>query len=87
MKLKALIIVLVLHFFTVAASAETVYLSAAASMTDALKEIITDFNAGHPMAKIQTNFGSSGRLAKQVDQGAPADLYISANPKWMNYLV
>ncbi len=87
MKLKALIIVPVLLFFTVAASAETVYLSAASSMTDALKEIITGFSASHPQAKIQTNFGSSGGLAKQIDQGAPGDLYISANPKWMRYLV
>ena len=66
MKLKALIIVLVVYLFPVAASAETVYLSAAASMN---------------------NFGSSGSLAKQIDQGAPADLYISANPEWMKYLV
>ncbi|PLY11839.1 MAG: molybdate ABC transporter substrate-binding protein, partial [Desulfuromonas sp.] len=29
----------------------------------------------------------SGALAKQIAQGAPADLFISANPKWMNYLV
>ncbi len=87
MKLKALIIVLVIHFFTAAASAETVYLSAASSMTDALKEIIVSFRASHPHAKIQTNFGSSGGLAKQINQGAPGDLYISANPKWMQYLV
>jgi molybdate transport system substrate-binding protein len=87
MKTKILLIVFLLQLFPVAASAETVYLSAAASMTDALKEIITGFNAGHPETKIQTNFGSSGSLAKQIDQGAPADIYISANPEWMNYLV
>lgn len=87
MKRKALVIVLAVHFFTVAASAETVYLSAAASMTDALKEIITGFTATHPAAKVQPNFASSGSLAKQLEQGAPGDLYVSANPKWMHYLV
>ena len=87
MKIKTLIIVPVLLFFTVAASAETVYLSAAASMTDALKEIITDFAATHPAAQVRPNFASSGSLAKQIEQGAPGDLYISANPKWMRYLV
>ena len=35
---------------------------------------------------IVTSFASSGALAKQIDQGAPADIYISANPRWMNYL-
>ncbi|WP_339137420.1 MAG: molybdate ABC transporter substrate-binding protein [Candidatus Electrothrix sp. GW3-4] len=87
MKIKTLIILFLFHLFPVAASAETVYLSAAASMTDAIKEIITDFHVSHPQVKIQTNFGSSGGLAKQIDQGAPGDLYISANPKWVNYLV
>ncbi|WP_446009852.1 molybdate ABC transporter substrate-binding protein [Candidatus Electrothrix sp.] len=87
MKLKVLIIILVVHFFAATASAETVNLSAAASMTDALKEIITGFAAAHPAARIRPNFASSGSLAKQIDQGAPADVYISANPKWMKYLV
>lgn len=87
MKLKALIIILVVYLFPVAASAETVYLSAAASMTDALKEIMTGFTSIHPEAKIRPNFASSGSLAKQIEQGAPADVYISANPKWMRYLL
>ncbi len=87
MKSKALVIILVVHFFAATASAETVYLSAASSMTDALKDIIVSFRASHPRTKIQTNFGSSGGLAKQIDLGAPGDLYISANPKWMQYLV
>ena len=33
------------------------------------------------------NFASSGALAKQIVQGAPADIYLAANPKWMDYLV
>jgi molybdate transport system substrate-binding protein len=87
MKLKPLIIILVVHFSTASALAETVYLAAASSMTDALKEIVVSFRENHPQTRIQTNFGSSGGLAKQIDQGAPSDLYISANPKWMHYLV
>ncbi|MBB93964.1 MAG: molybdate ABC transporter substrate-binding protein [Rhodobacteraceae bacterium] len=33
------------------------------------------------------SYGASGMLARQVEQGAPADLFVSANPKWMGYLV
>jgi molybdate transport system substrate-binding protein len=88
MKRIPLLLLLILHFLTdPAVAGETVYLSAAASMTDALKEIISNFRASHPHSKIQSNFGSSGALAKQIDQGAPADLYIPANPHWMDYLV
>ncbi|MCI5223022.1 MAG: molybdate ABC transporter substrate-binding protein, partial [Candidatus Electrothrix sp. AR4] len=43
--------------------------------------------AAHPAAKIRPNLASSGSLAKQIEQGAPADVYISANPKWMQYLM
>jgi len=34
-----------------------------------------------------TSYAASGVLARQIEQGAPADLFISANPKWMTYLV
>ena len=34
-----------------------------------------------------TSYGASGMLARQIEQGAPADLFVSANPKWMQHLV
>ncbi|MCB2174004.1 molybdate ABC transporter substrate-binding protein [bacterium] len=64
----------------------TVQLSAAASMTDAIKALIMDFGKRHPDAEILANFAASGALAKQIEQGAPADIYISANRTWMDYL-
>jgi molybdate transport system substrate-binding protein len=76
-----------LVFSTASAWGETLYLSVAASMTDAFKEIIAEFSKQHPKTRILPNFASSGSLAKQIAQGAPADIYVSANPKWMEYLV
>lgn len=73
--------------FVVSVQAQTAYLSIAASMTDAFNDIVTAFTASHSNAKILPNFASSGSLAKQIHQGAPADIYVSANPKWMKYLV
>ena len=87
MKRRMLTLTLLLMLsFTSTVQAETIYLSVAASMTDAFKAIISDFSSSHPDAKILPNFGSSGSLAKQIDQGAPADLFVSANPKWMKFL-
>ncbi|AGF77100.1 molybdenum ABC transporter, periplasmic molybdate-binding protein [Desulfocapsa sulfexigens DSM 10523] len=62
-------------------------LSVAASMTDAFKELNGEFIKEHPGIAILPNFASSGSLAKQIVQGAPADLYVSANKKWMDYLL
>ncbi len=88
MKIKALITLLCIQFYpVVAAQAETLNLSVAASMTDVFKEMITDFTARHTDAKIQPNYASSGSLAKQIEQGAPSDIFVSANSKWMNYLI
>lgn len=69
------------------AQAQTINLSVAASMTDAFNAIIAGFTVQHPDAEFQANFASSGSLAKQIEQGAPADLYVSANAKWMKYLL
>lgn len=74
-------------FFPLVLQAEEINLSVAASMTDVFKEIVKEFISVHPEAKVRPNFASSGSLAKQIVQGAPADVYVSANPKWMKYLV
>lgn len=62
-------------------------LSAAASLKDAMQEIIEGFKMIQPDARILTNFGSSGALAKQTVEGAPTDLFISANDKWLDFVV
>lgn len=60
-------------------------LFAAASMTDAITELAAAYSAaGHPAVKLA--FASSSTLAKQIENGAPADLFISADRMWMDYL-
>lgn len=66
--------------------AAEVHLSVAASMTEAIRELDAAFTADQPGVTMLPNFGSSGALAKQLLQGAAADIFISANPKWLNYL-
>lgn len=62
-------------------------ISVAASMTEVFKDLIANFSKLYPDVTILPNFGPSGGLAKQINQGAPADLYVSANPKWMDFLI
>ncbi len=88
MKLKLFVTVLFLQLFSVmAVQAQTIHLSVAASMTDVFRELIRDFTKNNTEIELLPNFASSGSLAKQIDQGAPADIFVSANPKWMKYLV
>jgi molybdate transport system substrate-binding protein len=69
----------------VAAEPDTVTVFAAASTTDAVTEI-GKFFENRKTGKFRPSFASSSTLAKQIEQGAPADVYISANEKWMDYL-
>lgn len=55
---------------------------AAASTTDVVQEIARSFVG----ARVATSFGSSGSLARQICDGAPADVFISANARWVEYL-
>ncbi|PLX97515.1 MAG: molybdate ABC transporter substrate-binding protein [Desulfuromonas sp.] len=68
-------------------AAAEVRISVAASLTDAVKEVIAVYQQSHPEVQVLANFASSGALAKQISAGAPADLFISANPKWMGFLL
>ena len=61
-------------------------ISAAVSMKDALAEIQTNYQKKAPHVKLVYNLGASGSLQKQIEQGAPADIFISAAPKQMNEL-
>lgn len=61
----------------------TVY--AAASLTNALGEVAKAYEAAHGV-KVKTSFAASGALAKQIEAGAPADVFISADSKWTDYL-
>ncbi|MBO9608583.1 MAG: molybdate ABC transporter substrate-binding protein [Paenibacillaceae bacterium] len=61
--------------------------SAAASLTDALNEIGKKYEASHANVKLAFNYGASGTLQQQIEQGAPADLFLSAASKNMKTLV
>ena len=61
-------------------------ISAAVSLKDALKDVQTAFLKKAPHVKLVFNLGASGSLQKQIEQGAPADIFISAAPKQMNEL-
>lgn len=52
---------------------------AASSLTDAFNEIATEFAADHPGVTVLPNFASSSDLATQLAEGAPADVFASAN--------
>ncbi|MEN8258445.1 MAG: molybdate ABC transporter substrate-binding protein [Thermodesulfobacteriota bacterium] len=83
----AIMLLLALLLVPLPALSAEVRLSAAASMNDAVKELVRSFTKENPDITILPNFASSGSLAKQILQGAPADIYISANQKWLDYLV
>ncbi len=78
-------LVMLITFCGVLAARADLSVFAAASATDALKEIA----AAHEMdggESVRFNFASSGTLARQIDAGAPADVFLSANERWMDWL-
>ena len=59
---------------------------AAASMTETLNQLKTEYEKQHPDVEITFNYDSSGTLKKQIQNGAECDLFISAAQKQMNQL-
>src|SRR5690606_2088159 len=69
------------------AGSATLLLSAAASLSEVMDQVIASFHKEHSNIKIEVNYASSGTLQRQIEQGAPADLFISAGEKQMTSLV
>jgi len=60
--------------------------SAAASLTDVLKELSTTYATKEPTVKLTFTFGASGALQTQIEEGAPSDIFMSAAQKQMDAL-
>jgi molybdate transport system substrate-binding protein len=61
----------------------SITVSAASSLTGTFGQIGTQFQSAHPGTTVKFNFGSSGALVTQIQQGAPADVFASASTKDM----
>ena len=72
---------------TSALETRTLNIFAAASLTDAFTEIGKKFEAVHPGTRVTFNFAGSQALRTQIEAGAPADLFASANKTEMDALV
>jgi molybdate transport system substrate-binding protein len=87
MKARILMLLALLLAFSTglkAQSQQTLLVFAASSLTDAFEEIATEFQAQAPNVEILFNFASSADLATQLAEGAPADVFASANNSQMN---
>lgn len=69
-----------------APDAPPVMVFAAASLTDALQEVARAYTAATGAA-VRFSFAASSVLARQIESGAPADVFFSADEDWMDYLV
>ncbi|WP_119260907.1 molybdate ABC transporter substrate-binding protein [cyanobacterium endosymbiont of Rhopalodia gibberula] len=61
-------------------------ISVASSVQDVMKDIQVLYRKENPNVYVNYNFGSSGSLQQQIEQGAPTDIFLSAAPKQMNAL-
>jgi len=79
------VLFLALAFTASGAAAADVTVFAAASLKEALDEAVRRFDAdaGH---RTKVSYGASSALARQIEHGAPADLFLSADLEWMDYL-
>jgi molybdate transport system substrate-binding protein len=83
--LLLLAVFFVLFLAQTPASADEILVSAAASLTDVLKEIATGYQTKSKNT-LKFNFGPSSGLARQIEEGAPADMFFSADLPQMDAL-
>ena len=79
MKLLKLLVLAAVLLLATTAHAEKITIAAAADLKFALDEIVTGFKASQPGHEVEVIYGSSGKFHTQIQQGAPYDLYFSAD--------
>ncbi|MGM7736723.1 molybdate ABC transporter substrate-binding protein [Yersinia enterocolitica] len=72
--------------FSSSAMAADMTVFAAASLTNALQDIAVQYKK-EKQVDVVASYASSSTLARQIEQGAPADLFISADQQWMDYAI
>lgn len=72
--------------FSSSAMAADITVFAAASLTNALQDIAVQYKKEKQVDMV-ASYASSSTLARQIEQGAPADLFISADQQWMDYAI
>lgn len=81
---RRLLALLLLAGLSLGARAADLTVSAAASLTNAFRELAPMFEAANPGTKLQLNFGASGALLQQIAKGAPVDVFASADQETMD---
>ncbi|HLU08163.1 MAG TPA: molybdate ABC transporter substrate-binding protein, partial [Oceanobacillus sp.] len=91
--MRSRLLILVVLFFAFSSRVmtaqrdQTLLVFAAASLTDAFEEIATAFEAENPGVDVLFNFAGSSALATQLVEGAPADVFASANTRQMRVAI
>jgi molybdate transport system substrate-binding protein len=84
--MRSFILLLVAALAAMPVRADSLTVFAAASLKNALDEVDAAWTKSGG-ARVSASYASSSTLAKQIEQGAPADVFISADKQWMGYLV
>ena len=79
MKLFKMLFATLSLLFATSAHAEKITVAAAADLKFAMDEIVTGFNKSHSGHEVEVIYGSSGKFHTQIQQGAPFDLFFSAD--------
>jgi molybdate transport system substrate-binding protein len=86
MRIVALVLMLLVTLLGRAAGAQELTVSVAVSLKEASEDIGRLFTKTHPGVRVRFNLGASGDLQKQIEAGAPVDVFISAAARQMDEL-
>lgn len=78
--------ILAILFCTSSLFAGKINIAVAANVSYAINDLVKEFNKSNPDTKVRVTLGSSGKLTAQIKNGAPYELFMSANMKYPNTL-